>query len=171
MINANDINYGQKIEIERTKQKMNKTMDRNTIRNSFLVFSFVSAFSISACSSVNGPSEVEPGGATVDLDDTQQLIRGFGGVNMPGWIPDLTDDQVNKAFGTASGQIGMSILRIRVSFDSAEFNLEVPAAQLAVSLGAIMIASPWTPPVWMKSNNNIVGGGSTIILMPPTPAI
>ena len=118
-------------------------------------------FTISGCkvdeSSVE-PEEVIPKAAMIYLDQQQQLIRGFGGVNMPGWIPDMTTDQVNKAFGTGTGQIGLSILRIRVSYDSNEFGLEVPTAQKAISLGATVIASPWTPPAWMKSSNNIVGG-------------
>lgn len=96
--------------------------------------------------------------ANINLGSPQQVIRGFGGVNMPGWIPDMTVDQVNKAFGSGDGQIGMTILRIRVPFDPAQFHLEVPTAQRAIALGARVIASPWTPPPLMKSNNNIVGG-------------
>jgi len=96
--------------------------------------------------------------ATIYLNNVQQVIRGFGGVNMPGWIPDMTADQVQKAFGAGTGQIGMTILRVRIPFDETAFNLEVPTARLAKSLGAIIIASPWTPPAWMKSNNNIIGG-------------
>jgi glucuronoarabinoxylan endo-1,4-beta-xylanase len=102
--------------------------------------------------------DAPPGSAVVHLNASQQVIRGFGGVNMPGWIPDMTADQVQTAFGADSGQIGMTILRIRVPYDSSKFDLEVPAARLAKSLGAILIASPWTPPAWMKSSNNIVGG-------------
>lgn len=123
----------------------------------FLLFIFL----FSGCSVDNNsvaPEETIPKAAMIYLDQQQQLIRGFGGVNMPAWIPDMTTDQVNKAFGTGAGQIGMSILRIRVSYDSNEFNLEVPTAQKAIALGATVIASPWTPPAWMKSSNNIVGG-------------
>lgn len=126
----------------------------------FLYF-FLPLLIITGCSKENSPDEPQdkiPNAAYIDLNSTQQLIRGFGGVNMPGWIPDLTTDQVYKAFGIDSGQIGLSILRIRVPYDSTKFNLEVPAAKLAKSLGVTIIASPWTPPVWMKSNNNIVGG-------------
>jgi glucuronoarabinoxylan endo-1,4-beta-xylanase len=96
--------------------------------------------------------------AHIYSDSTKQMIRGFGGMNMPGWIPDMTSAQVNKAFGVNDGQIGMSILRVRVPFDSSKFYLEVPTAKHAASLGATIIASPWSPPAWMKSNNNIVGG-------------
>jgi len=127
---------------------------RKTLASFILVFVSMAA----NCSDNGTGPEPDPCVATIDLNDTQQIIRGFGGVNMPGWIDDMTDDQVNKAFGADSGQIGMTILRIRVPFDSTKFNLEVPTAQLAKSLGAIIIASPWTPPAWMKSNNNIVGG-------------
>ncbi|MGA9295627.1 MAG: glucuronoxylanase [Ignavibacteriaceae bacterium] len=116
---------------------------------------------IAGCSKENpldGPQDKIPDAAYIDLSNTQQLIRGFGGVNMPGWIPDLTSDQIYKAFGIDSGQIGLSILRIRVPYDSSKFYLEVPTAKLVKSLGMTIIASPWTPPAWMKSNNNIVGG-------------
>ncbi len=95
----------------------------------------------------------------IDLTNVQQEISGFGGVNLPGWISDMTDDMIVKAFGTGQGQIGLSILRIRVPYDSAKFSLEVPTAQKAKALGVTQIfASPWTPPAWMKNNNNIVGG-------------
>ncbi len=77
---------------------------------------------------------------------------------MPGWIPDLTPAQVQLAFGTGTGQIGLSILRIRVPYDTTKFNLEVPTGHLATSLGATIIASPWTPPASVKSSNSIIGG-------------
>lgn len=99
-----------------------------------------------------------PNAAIVYLNNVKQIIRGFGGTNMPAWIGDLTDDQVEKAFGSGEGQIGMTILRIRVPYDSTQFYLEVPTAKLAKSLGAIIMATPWSPPPYMKSNNDIVGG-------------
>lgn len=77
---------------------------------------------------------------------------------MPQWIPDLTTAETQLAFGDGQGQIGLTILRERVPYDSTYFELEVPTAKLAESLGAIVIASPWTPPGWMKSSHNIVGG-------------
>jgi glucuronoarabinoxylan endo-1,4-beta-xylanase len=110
---------------------------------------------------VDGSSDNIPGMAYIYMDDVQQIIRGFGGQNMPGWndVGDLTADQVTKAFGTGDGQIGMSILRIRVPYDSTQFYLEVPTAQRVRALGITTIfASPWTPPPSLKSNTNIVGG-------------
>src|SRR5262245_36358772 len=103
-------------------------------------------------------SEVVEGAVNVDLGVTFQSISGFGGINVPGWIDDLTPEQVDTAFGTGPEQIGMSILRVRVPYDPAEFELEVPAALRAVALGATVMASPWTPPPALKSNGDPVGG-------------
>ncbi len=134
-------------------------MHLKAIKNKFKIFTLVFALTGINCSEKGTePTDHMPNATTIDLEDTQQIIRGFGGVNMPGWIDDLTPDQVQKAFGPDSGQIGMNILRIRVPYDETKFNLEVPTAQLAKSLGAIIIASPWTPPAWMKSSDSIIGG-------------
>ena len=72
----------------------------------------------------------------------------------------MTAGQVQKAFGAGQGELGFSILRLRIPFtaSASEFGANVPVAQMAQSLGAIVFASPWTPPPALKSNNNIVGG-------------
>jgi glucuronoarabinoxylan endo-1,4-beta-xylanase len=70
----------------------------------------------------------------------------------------MTIDEINKAFGTGDGQLGFSILRLRVPSDTSEFSLNIPTAKLAYSMGVTIIASPWSPPAAMKTNNNIVGG-------------
>jgi glucuronoarabinoxylan endo-1,4-beta-xylanase len=95
---------------------------------------------------------------SVDPSVAFQTIRGFGGINVPGWIADLTPEQVETAFGNGPGQIGMSILRVRIPYDPAAFELEVPTAAHAVALGARVIASPWTPPASLKTNADIIGG-------------
>jgi glucuronoarabinoxylan endo-1,4-beta-xylanase len=98
------------------------------------------------------------GDVNVDLAVTYQNIRGFGGMNMPGWIADLTTGQAERAFGMGAGQIGLSILRVRVPFDQTKFNLEVPTAKITQSHSAIVFATPWSPPANMKSNSDTVGG-------------
>jgi len=95
---------------------------------------------------------------TVDCATEYQKIRGFGGMNMPGWIADLTTDQVKLAFGNGDGQLGLSILRVKVPSDATLFYKEYPAAAMAKSLGAIVFATPWSPPASMKTNGSIVGG-------------
>jgi glucuronoarabinoxylan endo-1,4-beta-xylanase len=98
--------------------------------------------------------------ATVYLDSLLQYIRGFGGANIIPWRPVMTADQVQRAFGAGEGQLGFTILRLRVPYtdDVSEFSAQLPVAQMAQAQGAIVFASPWTPPPEMKSNNNIVGG-------------
>jgi glucuronoarabinoxylan endo-1,4-beta-xylanase len=106
----------------------------------------------------------DPSDGDVNIDRTVafQLIQGFGGINVPGWIPDLTPEQVDTAFGNGPGQIGMSILRVRIPYDAADFPLEVPSAVRATQLGAKVIASPWTPPPELKSNGDIIGGSLNV---------
>jgi glucuronoarabinoxylan endo-1,4-beta-xylanase len=98
--------------------------------------------------------------STVFLDSVQQYIRGFGAANILPWRPDMTAGQVQTAFGSGPGQLGFTILRLRIPYtdDVSEFSAQVPTAKLAQSLGAIVFASPWTPPPSMKTSNNIVGG-------------
>ena len=137
-------------------------MVSKTTKKELINFLILILLAAAGCSKNNNPVESPqdtiPDAAYIDLNKTHQIIKGFGGVNMPGWIPDLTADQVQTAFGTGTGQIGLSILRIRVPFDETKFGLEVPTAKLAGSYGAIVFATPWTPPAFMKSNNDIVGG-------------
>lgn len=101
-----------------------------------------------------------PNKAIVYMDSTQQYIRGFGAANIIPWRPDMTTSEVNLAFGNGPGQLGFSILRLRIpnTTSTSAFAANVPSAKLAESLGAIVFASPWTPPSSMKTNNSPVGG-------------
>jgi glucuronoarabinoxylan endo-1,4-beta-xylanase len=94
------------------------------------------------------------GTVTVNLAATKQTIRGFGGMNHTTWIGDLTDAQRTTAFGNGAGQIGMSILRIHVDESSSNWSKEIATAQKAISLGAIVFASPWNPPSSMTETVN-----------------
>jgi O-glycosyl hydrolase len=96
--------------------------------------------------------------ATVDIASEKQLIRGFGGMNHTAFPGDITSAQADKAFGNGAGQLGFSILRIHVDPNSGSFSKELPTAKKAKSYGAIIFASPWSPPSGMKTNNNQVGG-------------
>ncbi|MBN1302572.1 MAG: T9SS type A sorting domain-containing protein [Melioribacteraceae bacterium] len=96
--------------------------------------------------------------AIINLDSTHQVIRGFGAANILPWRPDMTQDEINTAFGTNEGQLGFSILRLRLPSSVNEFAMNVPTAQAAHEMGVTLIASPWSPPASMKTNNNTVGG-------------
>jgi len=95
----------------------------------------------------------------VNANTEYQTIRGFGGMNAPGWVDDLTPAQVDTAFGNGDGQIGLSIMRMRIDPDSSNWSIQVPAAVRAKSHGAILLATPWTPPAYMKTNNSLINGG------------
>ncbi|MDW6004647.1 glycoside hydrolase family 30 beta sandwich domain-containing protein [Vibrio mangrovi] len=99
------------------------------------------------------------GNVTVNFNTQYQEIDGFGGMNAPGWINDLTSAQATKAFGTGNGEMGLSIMRMRIDPDSNQWNKQVPIAQIAYSYGAKLLATPWTPPAYMKDNNSLKNGG------------
>jgi glucuronoarabinoxylan endo-1,4-beta-xylanase len=93
--------------------------------------------------------------ASVDLSGVRQTIRGFGGASV--WLGQLTEAEMNILFGSGSGTIGLSILRVRIAPDR-NWNDELQNARKAAARGAIVLATPWTPPASMKTNNNVVGG-------------
>jgi len=83
---------------------------------------------------------------TIDLSKEYQTIRGFGGMNFTTWVKDLNDDSRSKAFGNAPGEMGLSLLRIHVDPDSANFKRELPTALAAIQNGASVFATPWNAP-------------------------
>ena len=103
-------------------------------------------------------SYVPQNAATISLTNTQQVIRGFGGANTLIFRPDMTPAEVQTAFGNGTEQVGMTIMRLSIPPDSTQFGANVPSALAAQKLGAVIIATPWTPPAWMKSNNSPNGG-------------
>lgn len=104
------------------------------------------------------PTPIVSSTAEINLSATRQTIRGFGGATV--FRPDLTDADVNMLFGNATdNQLGLSILRIRISpFGSGDWTKELSNAKRAKALGAIVMATPWSPPASMKTNNNTTGG-------------
>lgn len=107
---------------------------------------------------------VQTGAQVVSINPTTeyQTIRGFGGMNGAGWINDLTTAQVDTAFGSGQGQLGLSIMRMRIDPSSANWGKQTPSAARAHSLGAILLATPWSAPASMKSNGSLVNGGKLL---------
>lgn len=89
--------------------------------------------------------------AAINAGTVQQTIQGFGGASIITWIADLTSDQRTKAFSTSSG-IGMSILRVMVPDNSANFAREKATIDVAESYGAKVIATAWNAPATMMTN-------------------
>jgi glucuronoarabinoxylan endo-1,4-beta-xylanase len=97
---------------------------------------------------------------TILANDNKQAIQGFGCATVfaPPNTAALTNEEFDRLFGSASGQVGLNILRIRIASDASWRAVELDHAKAAIQRGARIIASPWSPPANMKTNNNIVGG-------------
>ncbi len=82
----------------------------------------------------------------IDMGSEHQVIRGFGGMNHTSWVTDLNEDQREKAFNNAPGNIGLSILRIHIDPDPNRFDDQVLTSRYALSQGALVFATPWNAP-------------------------
>lgn len=102
--------------------------------------------------------EIEVDASIIDVPIKKQIIRGFGAATVFRLDTPLNTSDFDKLFGNNNGQIGLSILRIRVATDANSRNIELNHAKGAKAKGAIVVASPWSPPASMKTNNNLTGG-------------
>ena len=101
------------------------------------------------------------GGALVDYATQEQIIRGFGASEVFDSV--LPSSQITGLYGQSSGQIGLSIMRVQIApatwtsstqtADTTQWTAELTNAQAAQALGAIVFASPWTPPASMKTSS------------------
>lgn len=108
----------------------------------------------------NNPLPAVNAEITILGNDLKQIIQGFGCAtvfNPPNTSP-LTSEELDRLFGSANGQVGLNILRIRVATDDTWRLVELNHAKAAIQRGARVIATPWSPPPAMKTNNNLVGG-------------
>lgn len=88
-------------------------------------------------------------------DSLQQYIRGFGATNLFFFgRPDMTDSEIQTAFGTGDGQVGFTILRLGIDVDSTHWSQYVATAKKAYNMGVTIIASPWYAPSSMVESVN-----------------
>ena len=100
-------------------------------------------------------TNLKAGTCTVNAGTTYQTIDGFGFSSA--WSGQMSSAQASTFFGTGSGQLGFSLLRVRID-PAQNWGDETANASKAHSFGAKVLGTPWTPPASMKSNNNTVGG-------------
>ncbi len=93
--------------------------------------------------------------ATINIASNLQTIDGFG--FSTAWTPAMTSAQGNILFGTSSGQLGFSLLRVRIDPNESWGN-EPSNASTAHSHGAKVLGTPWTPPASEKTNNSTICG-------------
>jgi glucuronoarabinoxylan endo-1,4-beta-xylanase len=83
---------------------------------------------------------------TVYADSLQQYIRGFGASNILAWRPDMTDSEIETAFGTDDDQLGFTILRLMLEPDKSRWYRYISTAKKAHDMDVTIIASPWHAP-------------------------
>ena len=118
-------------------------------------------FSLVSCDEGGGenPPEVNATPVGIIPNAEFQTIAGFGGADgiFNGISPSAGD--VSRAFGTGADDLGMTIFRIKVPYDPADWPGLLGAAQEVMKYPDVkIIASPWSPPPALKSNGNPVGG-------------
>jgi len=88
---------------------------------------------------------------TVDLGTTYQTIDGFGGMQDRGWTGyNLLAADYNTLFGNGTGQLGFSILRIRLNESQSNWGLDLVDAKAAASRGIKVFATAWSPPTSLR---------------------
>ena len=98
---------------------------------------------------------------TVNLSAENQMVRGFGGMNHPAWIGDLTATQRETVFGNEQNQLGFTVLRIFVNENSNDWQRDLPTAKWASDRGILVFASPWNPPSSMRRTGQSTYNSST----------
>jgi len=94
---------------------------------------------------------------TVDLNTTYQTIDGFGGMQDRGWTGyNLTTADRNLLYGTGPGQIGLTIMRIRLNESQSNWSADLVDAKDAVARGMKLFATAWSPP----TNLRVASGSS-----------
>ncbi|MBQ9711973.1 MAG: hypothetical protein IJV54_06795 [Bacteroidales bacterium] len=99
----------------------------------------------------------EPVSITVDPSQTHQSIDGWGAMNLGAnwgahdyWSEEETDLLMDN--------LGLNIMRVRISPNESEWEKLVPTIRYAVEkYGALVLASPWSMPASMKDNGSING--------------
>lgn len=129
------------------------------------VAAVAAALALAGCGVSTGSGSLNPtptptpgpsGTATINFATTHQTIRGFGGSTA--WMPKMGSTEAATLFDDSTGQIGLTILRVRIDPTSttggANWDAAVGNAQEATGENSqvIVIASPWTPPGVWKTN-------------------
>ncbi len=99
------------------------------------------------------------GNCTADWNTLLQRMDGFGGgvVFLDAGLDPVTDANMNTLYGTNGTQLSLSLLRVRID-PGTNWSAALSDAKKAVSRGARVLATPWTPPASVKDNTNIIGG-------------
>ncbi|KQW00854.1 hypothetical protein ASC87_16745 [Rhizobacter sp. Root1221] len=101
--------------------------------------------------------------AAIDFGDAKQTIQGFGG-SAAWYYSKMSEDRLNALFGTSvADSLGLNIIRLRIApaewnastktADTGQWTAELENGAAAQARGALVFASPWSPPASMKIVN------------------
>lgn len=141
------------------KKNKHHALPRTFFVTGLLVLAFFSCSKKASSPSGTNPVIVVDAEMTINANDLQQSIAGFGCATV--FVPattSLAGEELDRLFGNGPGQLGFNILRIRVTADNQWRLLELANAKGAIQRGAKILATPWSPPVRFKTNNNLIGG-------------
>jgi glucuronoarabinoxylan endo-1,4-beta-xylanase len=93
----------------------------------------------------------------INTSSTYQTMDGFGACSAFADPVSMTSAQAATLFGRNNGQIGLTLWRVRIDPNQV-WSTETTNAAFAHQWGAKVLATPWTPPAYMKSNTNTIGG-------------
>ncbi len=140
------------------KRSVTKGFFSSNLKKVFAVMT-AAALMLPMCSSGKNSNDVKTisaaGECVIDTTKEYQIISGFGGINYPMWISDLSSSQRATAFQNGDNQLGFTILRICVPPEKSQWQAEVATAKYAQEQGALVFASPWNPPSAISES----GGG------------
>jgi len=106
--------------------------------------------------------EARSADVAVDLNTTYQTMDGFGGMQDKGWTGyNLMSSDRDLLYGTGPGQIGLTIMRVRINDVQSAWSNDVVDAKDVVSRGLKVFATEWSPPSSMR-----VTSGSSYMLDP-----
>ena len=104
-------------------------------------------------------TRLSAGDCTIQFQDIQQHISGFGGSTA--WAGGLADALINELFSPTEG-CGLTLVRMRIAPNGTTGRGEIDIAKKAQALGASIWAAPWSPPGEWKDNNSVNNGGSLL---------
>ena len=89
--------------------------------------------------------------ATVTLSSQKQYIRGYGGMLHAAWAGDLTAAERTLAFGSAAGQLGLSIARRAAFVARSEVNSSGAAMRRSLMPVRVVIHSSEVSTIFSRS--------------------
>ena len=101
--------------------------------------------------------------AAINFGAAKQTIQGFGG-SAAWYYSQMSDTRLNVLFGTSlPDSLGLNIIRLRIApanwdastqtADTTQWFAELQNGAAAQARGALVFASPWSPPASMKIVN------------------